>query len=153
MRSFREGQVGISKYLSTNSTLPFLVDKNSNSDVKNKFHDNRKKSPPQVKRYQLTFWQKNEAGRAKRNEFEQRSMSKLTAFSGISGFSTAWTKITDSLSHIPTEVENFRLRPWGENSSQYFCKDTTLKIQFKKTSGLQCRNGIKISLKPILLKK
>ena len=49
-----------------------------------------KTSLTQVKSYQLTFWRQKEAVGLK-NDAEGRSISRLTAFSGL--FSTAWTEI------------------------------------------------------------
>ena len=46
------------------------------------------KSPPEVRSYQLTFWRINENSRAKRHEFEEWRVSRLTASSTNSGPST-----------------------------------------------------------------
>ena len=43
MYSFREEQVGMSRYLETNNTLPILVNQNSNSDLAEKLFDIQKR--------------------------------------------------------------------------------------------------------------
>ena len=42
MCSFRDGQVRLSRYIITNSTLPTLVNRDSTSDVENNCYDNQR---------------------------------------------------------------------------------------------------------------
>ena len=58
MYSFRDGQVRISRYLNTKSPLPKLVNRDSTSDVEDKFFDTQMDSLPQIKSYQLTVTEK-----------------------------------------------------------------------------------------------
>ena len=58
MCSFRGGQIGISRYLNTNSTLPIFVNRESNSDVEYKFYSSKK--------ILIDILTENEAGSAKK---------------------------------------------------------------------------------------
>ena len=55
MCSFREGPVRESRLLKTNSTLPFLFNQDSNSDVVDKCFDIQKRKVHPKNSYHLTF--------------------------------------------------------------------------------------------------
>ena len=149
MRCFREGQLGISRYLRTKSTLPILINQDANSDVEDKLFDIQKRIVCfKYKAINWPFhWKMRQVAlrdmRLENNACQDKQHSR--AFPVFQD-STEWTKIIDFWSYIPTKVENFRLRPRRKQTQvcifweKWFWNSRCIKNM--KTSRFQCKNGI-----------
>ena len=128
MCSSPERQVEISRHLNTNSTLPILVNRESNSDVEHNFFVIEERTV-RLKR-KASNWQFD----VKMKQVELNDMSLITKH--VKTNNTFWSfriplhgRKKNSWSLISTKVEQFSLRPWRQNSSQYLWRKTTSKIE------------------------